>query len=97
VRVSASFHLGHGTKVLLRSTRPAGGHARWRAATGDRHVEPSRWIACRADRRCLRCALRRGGTPIDIRSGKVEEADLPAIGFHYKQAPLKIIDNGHMF
>jgi carbonic anhydrase len=39
------------------------------------------------------CKLGKGQSPVDIRGAK--PADLPAIKFDYKPAPLKIIDNGH--
>jgi carbonic anhydrase len=39
------------------------------------------------------CQLGKVQSPIDIRGAKA--ADLPAISFDYKPAPLKLIDNGH--
>jgi carbonic anhydrase len=34
-------------------------------------------------------------SPIDIRDDVAKKTDLPAIDFHYRAAPLRIIDNGH--
>ena len=39
------------------------------------------------------CSLGRTQSPIDIKGAK--KADLPALQFNYKSAPLNIIDNGH--
>jgi carbonic anhydrase len=41
------------------------------------------------------CTLGKFQSPIDIRDDVAKKADLPAIEFAYKPAPLKIIDNGH--
>lgn len=45
------------------------------------------------DRSFAACKLGKRQSPIDIRGAK--PADLPAITFDYKSAPLRIIDNGH--
>lgn len=39
------------------------------------------------------CKVGKNQSPIDIRDA--QKADLPAIHFHYRDSPLRIIDNGH--
>ena len=55
------------------------------------HAGPAAWAALSPE--FGTCKLGSLQSPIDIRSAKV--ANLPAIRFDYKPAPLKIIDNGH--
>ena len=55
------------------------------------HGGPAKWAEL--DHAFATCGLGKVQSPIDIRGAKV--ADLPAIQFHYKPSPLKLIDNGH--
>jgi carbonic anhydrase len=55
------------------------------------HAGPAAWASLSPE--FGTCKLGGLQSPIDIRSAKV--ANLPAIKFDYKPAPLKIIDNGH--
>jgi len=41
------------------------------------------------------CGLGKTQSPIDIVPSKVATESLPALEFHYQQAELKIVDNGH--
>src|SRR6185295_13578465 len=55
------------------------------------HGGPAEWAEL--DQTFASCQLGKVQSPIDIRGAKA--ADLPAIKFDYKPAPLKVIDNGH--
>jgi len=55
------------------------------------HGGPAQWGEL--DKGFSACKLGKTQSPIDIRDAKA--ADLPAIKFSYKPAPLKLIDNGH--
>ena len=55
------------------------------------HAGPAEWGALGPD--FATCQLGKDQSPIDIRGAKA--ADLPAIKFNYKPAPLAVIDNGH--
>jgi len=55
------------------------------------HGGPKEWGEL--DQAFATCKLGKVQSPIDIRGAKA--ADLPAIKFDYKPAPLKVIDNGH--
>lgn len=55
------------------------------------HGGPAQWGEL--DQAFATCKLGKFQSPIDIRDAKA--ADLPAIKFDYKPAPLKVIDNGH--
>jgi carbonic anhydrase len=78
--------------LMLVATAAAahGGAAHWTysGATG-----PAKWGSLEKD--FGSCSLGKTQSPIDIRDSSVKKADLPAITFDYKPAPLKIIDNGH--
>src|SRR4051812_45757911 len=52
---------------------------------------PAEWGAL--DPECETCGLGKHQSPIDIRDAK--PADLPAIRFDYRAAPLAVADNGH--
>jgi carbonic anhydrase len=54
---------------------------------------PQKWGTLEED--YSSCGLGKRQSPIDIRNGLAEKADLPPIEFHYKPTALKIIDNGH--
>src|SRR3954465_409323 len=56
-----------------------------------KHGGPAEWGDL--DKAFASCQLGKVQSPIDIRGAKA--ADLPAIKFDYKPAPLKLIDNGH--
>ena len=56
-----------------------------------KHGGPSEWGGL--DHAFASCQVGKVQSPIDIRAAKA--ADLPAIKFDYKPAPLKLIDNGH--
>ena len=56
-----------------------------------KHGGPAEWGEL--DQAFASCQLGKVQSPIDIRGAKA--ADLPAIKFDYKPAPLKVIDNGH--
>ena len=56
-----------------------------------KHGGPAEWGEL--DQSFASCQLGKVQSPIDIRDAKA--ADLPAIKFDYKPAPLKVIDNGH--
>ena len=56
-----------------------------------KHGGPAEWGEL--DQTFASCQLGKVQSPIDIRDAKA--ADLPAIKFDYKPAPLKLIDNGH--
>jgi carbonic anhydrase len=56
-----------------------------------KHGGPAEWGEL--DQAFASCQLGKVQSPIDIRDAKA--ADLPAIKFDYKPAPLKLIDNGH--
>ena len=56
-----------------------------------KHGGPSEWGEL--DHAFASCQVGKVQSPIDIRAAKA--ADLPAIKFDYKPAPLKLIDNGH--
>jgi len=56
-----------------------------------KHGGPAEWGGL--DHAFASCQLGKVQSPIDIRDAKA--ADLPAIKFDYKPAPLKVIDNGH--
>jgi len=56
-----------------------------------KHGGPAEWGEL--DQTFASCQLGKVQSPIDIRGAKA--ADLPAIKFDYKPAPLKVIDNGH--
>jgi carbonic anhydrase len=55
------------------------------------HGGPARWGEL--DKDFASCKLGRVQSPVDIRGARA--ADLPAIKFDYRPAPLKVIDNGH--
>jgi carbonic anhydrase len=55
------------------------------------HGGPADWAALNPE--FATCGLGKHQSPIDIR--KAKSADLPAIAFNYKAAPLAVIDNGH--
>jgi carbonic anhydrase len=55
------------------------------------HGGPKEWGEL--DKGFTTCKLGKVQSPIDIKGAKA--ADLPAIKFDYKPAPLKVIDNGH--
>ena len=55
------------------------------------HGGPAEWGEL--DHAFASCQLGKVQSPVDIRDAKA--ADLPAIKFDYKPAPLKVIDNGH--
>jgi carbonic anhydrase len=54
---------------------------------------PSHWGDLKSEYATCKLGIGKHQSPIDIRSAQV--ADLPAIQFDYKPAPLHIIDNGH--
>src|SRR4051794_27159118 len=54
---------------------------------------PSHWSAMSPENAA--CSTGKTQSPIDINTGKLQRKALPAIAFHYKPAPLRIIDNGH--
>jgi carbonic anhydrase len=56
-----------------------------------KHGGPAEWGGL--DQAFASCQLGKVQSPIDIRGAKT--ADLPALKFDYKPAPLKVIDNGH--
>jgi len=56
-----------------------------------KHGGPAEWS--HVDQAFASCQLGKAQSPIDIRDAKA--ADLPAIKFDYKPAPLRVIDNGH--
>ena len=56
-----------------------------------KHGGPAKWGEL--DHSFASCQLGKVQSPIDIRDAK--SADLPALKFDYKPAPLKVIDNGH--
>ena len=56
-----------------------------------KHGGPAEWGEL--DQAFASCQLGKVQSPIDIRDARA--ADLPAIKFDYKPAPLKVIDNGH--
>ncbi len=56
-----------------------------------KHGGPAEWGEL--DQAFASCQLGKVQSPIDIHDAKA--ADLPAIKFDYKPAPLKLIDNGH--
>ncbi len=41
------------------------------------------------------CKDGKSQSPIDIETSKVVKAELPAIEFHYQEAPLSVVNNGH--
>ncbi|HFC54420.1 MAG TPA: carbonic anhydrase family protein [Gammaproteobacteria bacterium] len=41
------------------------------------------------------CKTGKKQSPIDISTSAVSKADLPAIEFHYQEAPLSMVNNGH--
>ena len=55
------------------------------------HGGPAEWGTLEQD--FASCKLGKLQSPVDIRGAKA--ADLPAIHFDYKPAPLRVIDNGH--
>jgi len=55
------------------------------------HGGPADWSALSPE--FATCRLGKHQSPIDIRGAKA--ADLPPIAFHYQEAPLAIVDNGH--
>lgn len=57
------------------------------------HTGPMHWAAL--EQEFAACGAGREQSPIDIRPGTAEKAQLPAIAFDYQPAPLKIVDNGH--
>jgi carbonic anhydrase len=63
-------------------------HWSYRGETG-----PTHWSKMESE--FASCGMGREQSPIDIRQGAVQQADLPAIQFAYKPSPLKVIDNGH--
>jgi carbonic anhydrase len=68
---------------------PAQAEGRHWAYTG--HGGPADWGGLGQD--YATCKLGKVQSPVDIRAAKA--ADLPAIKFDYKPAPLRLIDNGH--
>ena len=76
--------------MLVAAPAAANGGAHWSysGSTG-----PAKWASLEND--FGSCALGRTQSPIDIHDSAAKKADLPAIMFDYKPAPLKIIDNGH--
>ena len=65
-----------------------GPHWSYAGATG-----PTHWAALEHEFEV--CGVGHAQSPIDIRLNAVQKGDLPAIAFHYRPAPLKIVDNGH--
>jgi carbonic anhydrase len=55
------------------------------------HGGPAEWGEL--DQEFASCKLGKVQSPVDIRGAKA--ADLPAITFDYRPAPLRVIDNGH--
>jgi len=53
---------------------------------------PSHWATL--DAQYTACAAKRQ-SPIEIRARDVRTTALPALAFHYRPAPLRIVDNGH--
>jgi carbonic anhydrase len=74
------------TALCCTSARAEGKH--WTYAG---HGGPADWGGL--DQDYATCKLGKVQSPVDIRAAK--SADLPAIKFDYKPAPLKLIDNGH--
>jgi len=76
--------------ALIATSVAAHGGAHWTysGATG-----PAKWGGLEKD--FGSCSLGKTQSPIDIRDSVAKKADLPAIAFDYKPAPLKIIDSGH--
>jgi len=66
-------------------------HAQGHHWTYGKHGGPAEWGEL--DQSFASCQIGKQQSPIDIRGAK--PADLPAIRFDYKPAPLKVIDNGH--
>ena len=64
------------------------GDSHW---TYGKHGGPTEWG--KLDQAFSSCEVGKMQSPIDIR--KAIAADLPAINFDYKPAPLKVTDNGH--
>jgi len=90
----SSRHLVTALAVLAFVSADAGaagtGHAHWsyKGATG-----PAHWPAVESEFKT--CGIGHEQSPIDIRLDAVQAADLPAITFDYRPAPLRIVDNGH--
>ncbi len=55
--------------------------------------EPQRWGELKAE--FATCKIGQNQSPIDIQTDKVSKTELPAIEFHYKEAPLSILNNGY--
>jgi carbonic anhydrase len=66
-------------------------HAEGHHWTYGKHGGPAEWGEL--DQSFASCQIGKLQSPIDIQGAKA--ADLPAIRFDYKPAPLKVIDNGH--
>ena len=81
--VSLAFAASAGSACAAAGTSP-----HW---TYGPHEGPAEWGALSPE--FATCGLGKHQSPIDIRDAKA--ADLPEIGFHYQQAPLAVIDNGH--
>lgn len=71
--------------ALAQSHAP---HWSYRGATG-----PERWGTL--EQGFSTCGAGREQSPVDIRTSASQRAALPAISFHYRPSPLKIVDNGH--
>lgn len=57
------------------------------------HTGPTHWSALEPEFKS--CAIGHEQSPIDIRRGAAQKANLPPIAFAYQRGPLKMIDNGH--
>jgi carbonic anhydrase len=89
----SSRHVVAGLAALLLvpfglSAGDATHHWTYKGSTG-----PTHWAALEPD--FAACGSGHAQSPIDIRQDAVLKANLPAIAFDYRPAPLKIVDNGH--
>src|SRR6476469_2877687 len=81
----------HATFVVVALAGAFPAHAEGHHWSYGKHGGPAEWSEL--DQAFASCQLGKVQSPIDIRDAKA--ADLPAIKFDYKPAPLKLIDNGH--
>ena len=54
---------------------------------------PTHWAALEPEFKS--CGIGHAQSPIDIRTGVAQKAQLPPIAFAYRRGPLRMIDNGH--
>ena len=77
--------------ALIAGTAAAEGSSHHWSYKGD--TGPSKWGSL--EKEYSACARGHLQSPIDIHDDVAKAANLPAINFDYKPAPLRIIDNGH--